>query len=274
MAPRSLVAGAAAIALALPLTVAADDTPVGTAAFNELSVEVVDGEVVVEGSASFGGELITVGADPAGDATVPIGVDITDLTIQQTDDFLEFTMHLGDALPGIGSPPVGSVYRWPLTSASGGELYLGAWPANALMASPTWAFTLITDTPDGFLEDPIDGEFTGSALVWRISTAAAGLQPGDVYNAFGPAATDAGFAGALMVYTGWDTAMVDKFMVGGGAFVTVYDADGEEVDEVDARVRRDTFSATIKDLEPGTYRVDVTTGYGDARVTESFDVTI
>ncbi len=281
---RTTRLAAAAVTAALALTTVAAESESGAeASFDELNVVVDDGTIVVTGSSSWNGEPVVVGVDATGDATM-VGTDFGTATLTHTaDGLLVAELELVDGLPEIATSPEGIFFEWNVdVSGSSDQVALQAKYTN--YNSPGgWFFavsTFGTDPSTGtgtFTSSAVDGEYTGSHLVWRVDPAMLGATEGDklLQGGRGPIRSSIGGAG-LFTWTvaHFDDMMMDKFVLGGGARVVVKDAAGEDVESVQAKVRRGAFSAAISDLPAGTYTVEVITEYGDAKTSETFTVKV
>lgn len=269
--------GAAAVATALlvPGLVAADgDDAVGTAAFESVAVTGGAGTITATGVSTFGGEEIEVAADATGDGTVP-GSDISTMRLSQdpaTGD-LVFKMDLADGLPTTGSLPVGVFYEWAVLFPGAGDITLRANFTEYDTPDAEINFDVAVTVDTTFTATTVPGEYDGSTLTWFVQPAVLGAQEG--HKLTGAARVAPGLVG-FVTFNGvdYDNALVGDFVIGGGARLVVLDAAGETIDETTARVRRGEFTATITDLEPGTYTVEVYAEYGDAAAVETFTVAV
>lgn len=128
--------------------VATTTTTGGLAHSTPLPVEILSLEaaatgtdVAVSGEVAFGGqEEVVVGEDPAGDnlggaQTAALGVDVTELRINQPDsgaDELLFTIQLADAPPGLGGLPETVQYNWDIAVDGGAENGGSNWSIKAM----------------------------------------------------------------------------------------------------------------------------------------------
>jgi hypothetical protein len=270
-----LAASTAIAALLVPGIVAAeDDAPVGTAAFESVSVEGGAGIITAKGVTTFGGETVLVASDATGDGTVP-GTDIGDLTMGQDVDSgdLIFSMELADGLPTTGTIPVGLYYSWTVFFPGAGDIALRATWAQYDAPDTEFNFDVAVTVDGTFTPTVVSGEYDGTHLIWNVPTAVLGAQPGHAIS--GLAEVNMGGAGVFTLNgQSHDDVATGNFAVGGGARMVVKDAAGEIVDEATAKVRRGEFTAVVKDLAPGTYTVEVLALYGDASVTKTFTTVV
>ncbi len=275
-----LAAAALTAALALPAIAAGEGE--AAASLDAVSVVVDSGSIIVTGTSSYNGAPVVVGTDAAGDATMP-GSDFGTVTMTQGEDgLITAELQLLDGFPETATSPEGIYFEWNIDVPGGDAVALTAKYVN-YNAPGGWFFAVTTYTTDpttgsgSFSSAAADGEYNGSALVWRVSPAQLGASAGDklLQGSRGPIRSSVSGAGLFtFTITNFDDMLMDKFVVGGGARVIVRDAAGEEVEKKQAKVRRGSFSAAIADLPAGTYTVEVITEYGDASASETFTVTI
>ncbi|MFT5222231.1 MAG: hypothetical protein ACI867_000529 [Glaciecola sp.] len=271
---------AVAALLAPGIIAAADDAPVGTAAFASLAVTGGAGTIDVVGSATFGGETLVVGTDDSGDGAVPgLGSDLLGLTISQdpASGLIEF--RLDTDLAASASAP-GLAWGIPVGGSSLASPQLLAFASDENGAPGAFQFGI--GTGGGVNEDfsiaSVDGRVDGSELVWSVLPAQIGVEAGRKITASDAAFSTTGAKNAAFSVLSAnpldDASMTESFSVGGGAQVKVLDTAGEIVDEGTARVRRGEFSLTIDELAAGTYTVEVTTPYADGGATETFSIKV
>ncbi len=276
-----LAAAALTAALVVPVLAATSDAG-AEASFDDVSVVVQDGAILVTGSSSFNGAPVVVGADATGDAMMA-GTDFGTATLTQGEDgLITAELELVDGFPETATSPEGIYFEWNIDVPGGDAVALTAKYLN-YNAPGGWFFAVTTYTVDpttgsgSFSSAAADGEWTGSHLTWRVDPAQLGASAGDklLQGSRGPIRSSISGAGLFtLTAQNFDDMLMDKFVVGGGARVIVRDAAGEDVDAKQAKVRRGAFSAAFSDLAPGTYSVEVITEYGDASVSKSFIVKI
>lgn len=275
------VAVAATVAgLLVPGVVAAGDDTVGTASFEELTVTAGAGTIEVSGVATFNGEELLVGEDAGGDGAVPgSGTDITALRISQdpASGMLSIFMDT-DLAAGVTAPEL--AWSFPIAGSQLEAAQLLAFSTDETGVPGSFQFGVGTGggVNENFSITSVSGRVEGSTLIWEVTPAQIGVDPGASISIGDPAFSTNGGRNAAVIFVGGtpiDEALVQqKFGVGGGATVKVLDAAGEVVDEGRARVRRGSFSVSFSDLAPGAYTVEVTSVYADGKAVETLEVTV
>lgn len=285
---RLRVAVAAAALLVLPATASSADV---AAEVSSLTASATATGVQVAGKASFAGDAVTLGEDPAGDATQKgIGADITKASVELAPGgrALVFTFDIGDQPPAPVSAGVTINYNWGLViDGSDTGLFLSAGRAGLDGINPTTDpfFNLSQNGPDGFTHvASLQGKMADGVVQWTVPLSALGAKPGSVIGSYGEVApgSHAGIPGVITYYNnfGGDAITVDDYTVPGSVMLGIAPA-GTPVDQIAATTPASlrstgSFTGTLPvPASPGTYTV-VAVGCATADVCSvaTTDVTI
>lgn len=265
------VAGATALAFA-PVGTADEDGGV-TADLSIASAEVVDGVLDLDGTFDFGG-AVDMGEDAAGDATVAnAGLDLANVTLEQTGDRLRVELRVHDATPAVGVPDV-SRYWVPLAASSlAADAELHVWTSAAFQGAVAEPFTSFdfTSGESEFSSTPVAGGLTedGNGFFWDVSLSEVGLSAFDRID-FPTATTGTGVVGFGKLNGGateHDSYQgFEKFALGGDIALEVLDAAGDVVISDLTLVGGDgSFDGAIdvSGLSAGDYELRATGDYAD-----------
>lgn len=282
------MAGVAALAFA-PVSTGDDGVSTAeedgvTADLTITSAEVAEGSLDVDGIFDFGG-VVDMGEDEEGDATLPnAGLDLANVTLEQTGKRLRVELRVHDATPTVGIPDV-SRYWVPLSSSSlASDAELHVWTSAAFQGAVAEPFTSIdfTSGENEFTSTPVDGGVTddGNGFFWDVSLRDVGLSVFDGID-FPTATTGTGFLGFGKLQGGateHDSYQgLKEFALAGDIALEVLDTDGEVVLTNLALADDDgSFGSSldVSELPAGDYTLQATGDYADAVATATAPFTI